>query len=152
MRLILGIFKSFKYAFRGVMLCIRSETNFRIHMMAVFYVSTFSFIYRLHYIEYILLFMTFGFVIFAEMINTVIEIIINMKVNSFDPLARNAKDITAGAVMIFSFFSVMIAFFLFNDPVKWMNVFSILKNNFPLSIALLISLVPALIFIKGRKK
>jgi len=151
MKLILGILRSFKYAFRGVLLCIKHETNFRIHLLAVIYVSIFSLLYRLTYIEYILLFMTFGFVIFAEMINTVIETLINMNVNGFNSFARNAKDITAGAVMIFSFFSVGIAFFLFNDISKWIRIFNLFRNNFPLAIILLISFVPAILFIKGKK-
>ena len=51
-------------------------------------------------LELIALLISITFVLIAEMINTAIEGAIDVATTSFDPMAKLAKDIAAGAVLI----------------------------------------------------
>jgi diacylglycerol kinase (ATP) len=54
-------------------------------------------------------------VLIAEMVNTAIEKTIDLAATSFDPLAKTAKDIAAGAVLIASVNAVVIGYLVFAD-------------------------------------
>jgi len=50
--------------------------------------------------EWLILILAIGCVIGAEVMNTAIEIVVNMAQPNFDPLAGMAKDVAAGAVLV----------------------------------------------------
>jgi diacylglycerol kinase (ATP) len=59
-----------------------------------------------------------SFVLIAEMINTAIEKAIDVATNSFDPVARVAKDVSAGAVLIAAVNAALIGYLVFADRLK----------------------------------
>ena len=68
-------------------------------------------------IELIALLLAIAFVLIAEMINTAIEAAIDVATTSFDPMAKLAKDIAAGAVLIATVNAVAVGYLVFSDQV-----------------------------------
>jgi diacylglycerol kinase (ATP) len=65
-------------------------------------------------IELIALLLAISFVLIAEMINTAIEGAIDVATTSFDPMAKLAKDIAAGAVLIAAINAVAVGYLVFS--------------------------------------
>ena len=108
-----ALFKSFLYAFRGVRFCVKNERNMRIHLAAAVFVTAFSLVYGLTPGEYAVLFLTIGAVIAAEAVNTAIEAVVNLESPSYNELARIAKDVAAGTVLLTALTACIVGFCLF---------------------------------------
>lgn len=148
----LQLIKSFKYAVRGICLCIKNERNFRVHIVALLSVLVFALVYGLPKENYIYLLLIFGLVLFAELINSAMEALVNINSSHYNYFARNAKDIAAGAVLITAIFSVAIAVILFSNLEKLQSAICIVFCSPVNIIALVFGVVIAYIFIKGVKK
>ena len=107
------IFDSFNYAFEGIIHALRTQRNLRIHFLAAIAVIVLAVIVAVSKIELIALLISISFVLIAEMINTAIEGAIDVSTTSFDPMAKLAKDIAAGAVLIASVNAVAIGYLVF---------------------------------------
>ena len=68
-------------------------------------------------IELIALLLAIAFVLIAEMLNTAIEGAIDVATTEFDPMAKLAKDIAAGAVLIATINAVAIGYLVFSGSV-----------------------------------
>ena len=68
-------------------------------------------------LELIALLLAISFVLIAEMINSAIEQAIDVATTSFDPLAKLAKDIAAGAVLIATVNAVAVGYLVFSATV-----------------------------------
>jgi diacylglycerol kinase (ATP) len=66
-------------------------------------------------LELIALMLSISFVLLAEMINTAIEGAVDVSTTSFDPNAKLAKDIAAGAVLIATVNAVAVGYLVFSD-------------------------------------
>jgi diacylglycerol kinase (ATP) len=64
-------------------------------------------------LELVALLLAIAFVLVAEMINTAVESAIDVSTTAFDPMAKLAKDIAAGAVLIASVNAVAIGYLVF---------------------------------------
>ena len=95
-----SIIQSFNYAFEGVIWVLRNQRNMRIHFAIATVVLVLAFAYDVTKLELVALLLAIAFVLIAEMINTAIEAATDIATTSFDPLAKLAKDIAAGAVLI----------------------------------------------------
>ncbi len=117
------IFKSFALAFSGILHCIHNERHMRIHTVVTIYVFCFSYFFHFTDVEYILLCLTVSSVLCAEVFNTAIEEITDLSSYGYNPLAKLSKDIAAGAVLLCSFFALVIGFVLFFRPQYYLDVF-----------------------------
>ncbi len=140
-------FKSFKYAFKGVTSSILYERNMRIHMCAAFYVLIFMQFYDLSASEKAIIFLTIGSVISLEIINTAIEAVVDLCSPDYHPLAKKAKDLSAGAVLISAMISVLVAFEFFWDISTFQRIYSYFIDHIILLIGLVISLIIWILFI-----
>ncbi|NLJ31465.1 MAG: diacylglycerol kinase family protein [Clostridiales bacterium] len=130
-------FKSFRYAFRGIVYCINNERNMRFHTVAALYVLVFSAFFGLSRAEYGVLFLTVAGVMAAEMFNTVAEELSDMAAASFHPVVRIIKDMAAGGVLICALFAAAAGVCLFWRPAAWGGIFQFFARN-PAMLALLI--------------
>jgi diacylglycerol kinase (ATP) len=105
--------ESFNYAIEGVIHVLRTQRNMRIHFAAAVAVIVGAVAVGVSKIELIALLLAIAFVLVAEMINTAIEGAIDAATTSFDPMAKLAKDIAAGAVLIASVNAVAIGYLVF---------------------------------------
>ena len=115
-----SVLESFNYAFEGIIHVLRTQRNMRIHFLAAVVVLVVAFASNVSRDEVIALFLSIAFVLIAEMINTAIESAIDTATTSFDPHAKLAKDIAAGAVLIASVNAVAVGYIVFarrlSDP------------------------------------
>jgi diacylglycerol kinase (ATP) len=111
------IFDSFNYAFEGIIHVLRTQRNMRIHFVVAIGVIVLALTVAVSRIDLIALLISITFVLIAEMINSAIEGAIDVATTSFDPLAKLAKDVAAGAVLIASLNAVAVGYLVFSAKV-----------------------------------
>src|SRR5665647_848911 len=118
---------SFNYAIEGIIYSIRTQRNMKIHMFTTILVLTATFFYNLSKIELLIITITITLVIVAEMINTAVECAIDATTNFYHPLAKIAKNVAAGAVLVTAINSVLVAYVIFWGRVTPFNKSVMLK-------------------------
>jgi len=113
MRLRPSVIESFDFAIEGVIHVLRTQRNMRLHFAAAVVVIVVAVAVGVSKIELSLLLVSIAFVLVAEMINTAVEGAIDAATTSFDPMAKLAKDIAAGAVLIASVNAVAVGYLVF---------------------------------------
>ena len=108
-----SILESFNFAIEGVIHVVRTHRNMRIHFAVAVAVLVIAGASGVDKIELIVLLLSISFVLVAEMINTAVEGTIDAATTSFDPMAKLAKDIAAGAVLIASINAVAVGYLVF---------------------------------------
>jgi diacylglycerol kinase (ATP) len=111
------IFDSFNYAAEGIIHVVRTQRNMRIHFAIAFVVIVAALVVNVTKLELIALCISITFVLIAEMLNTGIEAAIDIATTSFDPMAKLAKDIAAGAVLIASVNALVVGYLVFAGKV-----------------------------------
>jgi diacylglycerol kinase (ATP) len=107
------VIESFNNAIEGVVHVLRTQRNMRIHFAIAVAVLAVAAAVGVSKLELIALFLAIAFVLVAEMINTAVESAIDVSTTAFDPMAKLAKDIAAGAVLIASVNAVAIGYLVF---------------------------------------
>jgi diacylglycerol kinase (ATP) len=110
-----SLLDSFNYALEGVIHVLRTQRNLRIHFLAAILVFGAAIALGVSRVQLISLLLAIAFVLVAEMLNTAIEGVIDVSTTSFDPNAKLAKDIAAGAVLIASITAVAVGFLVFES-------------------------------------
>ena len=110
-----SLIESFNFAFEGVIHVLRTQRNMRIHFGIAAAVLIAAVALGVGRIELIALLIAISFVLIAEMINSALEAGIDVATTSFDPLAKLAKDIAAGAVLIATVNAVAVGYLVFSD-------------------------------------
>lgn len=105
--------ESVGHALDGIQYTTTHERNFRIEIMFAIMVSIASFIFKISIVEWCLLVLVIGMVLALELVNTAIERCVDLVTKDYKELAKNAKDIAAGAVFIMSMFSVVLGISIF---------------------------------------
>ena len=113
MRLRSSVIESFNFAIEGVIHVLRTQRNMRLHFAAAVVVIVVAVAVGVSKIELSVLLISIAFVLVAEMINTAVEGTIDAATTSFDPMAKLAKDIAAGAVLIASVNAVAVGYLVF---------------------------------------
>ena len=108
-----SLLHSFKCAFAGIFSAIKRERNMKIHVAAMALVIFAGFALKISKAEWIICVVLFGIVLAAEMLNTVIEIMIDELIPYQNEKAKLAKDIAAGAVLTLAIASAMIGIMIF---------------------------------------
>jgi diacylglycerol kinase (ATP) len=108
-----SVIESFNYAIEGVIHVLRTQRNMRIHFAVAVAVLAIAAAVEVTKLELIALLLAIAFVLITEMINSAIESAIDATTTSFDPMAKLAKDIAAGAVLIASVNAVGIGYLVF---------------------------------------
>jgi diacylglycerol kinase (ATP) len=114
----ISLIESFNHAVEGIIHVLRTHRNMRLHFLAAVVVLVLALILGVSRIELIVLLLSIAFVLIAEMINSAIEAAIDVATSSFDPLAKLAKDIAAGAVLIASINAVAVGYLVFSGQVQ----------------------------------
>ena len=113
-----ALLQSFNYAFEGVIHALRTQRNLRIHFAIAAAVLVLAFVYDVTRLELIALMIAIAFVLIAEMVNTAVEATIDLSTPSFDPLAKIAKDLAAGAVLIASVNAIAVGYLVLADRLR----------------------------------
>jgi diacylglycerol kinase (ATP) len=113
-----SLLESFNYALEGIIHVLRTHRNMRFHFAAAVAVLVAGVWAGVDRIELAALLISIAFVLIAEMVNSALEAAIDMATTSFDPLAKLAKDIAAGAVLIAAINAVAVGYLVFSHKVS----------------------------------
>jgi diacylglycerol kinase (ATP) len=113
-----SLVESFNYAFEGIIHVLRTQRNMRIHFSLAVLVLVGALVTGVDKFELVALLIVIAFVLIAEMVNTAIEGAIDVATTSFDPMAKLAKDIAAGAVLIATVTAVAVGYLVFADRIR----------------------------------
>jgi diacylglycerol kinase len=108
----------FGHAFRGLWYALRTERNARIHVSIAFLAILLGIVLHISAVEFAMVFVAITGVFIAEMFNTAFELYIDLASPDYHPLAKIAKDVAAGAVLLSAMLSVVIGLFVFG-PHLW---------------------------------
>ncbi|MED3563749.1 diacylglycerol kinase family protein [Bacillus xiapuensis] len=107
------LIRSFAYAIEGIRTAIKTERNMRIHLFISFLVISSSFFFSITKLEWLFVLLVIGGMFALELMNSAIERVVDLVTKEFHPLAKQAKDLAAGAVFIYAIVSVIIGLFIF---------------------------------------
>jgi PAP2 family protein len=108
-----NFFKSLSFAINGIKYCFKMEKHYKFHIFAFILIMILSFLLKLSSIEFIFIIAVSFLVIITEMLNTCVEVIVDMITKDYNVLAMYAKDLGAGAVLISSILAVIIGLIIF---------------------------------------
>lgn len=127
-----GIIKAFNAAIEGIIYTFKFERNMKIHYCLAAIVLIGSLFFELNKVEMLILLFSISLVIITEMFNTAIEKTIDMITDEYHVLAKIAKDVAAGAVVIAALNSVVVGYILFLDQINDISkslIFTIRKSE-----------------------
>ena len=104
---------SFRFAVEGIVHVFRTQRHMRFHFFTVVVVLALGLLYRLNHVEMAVLFLAVSGVLITEMLNTAVESVVDMVTQAYHPLAKLAKDIAAGAVLIAAITAAMVGITIF---------------------------------------
>ncbi|WP_044489306.1 diacylglycerol kinase, partial [Clostridioides difficile] len=95
-----GIIKAFNAAIEGILYTFKFERNMKIHYLGSVAVLIISLFFNFSKLEMIMLLMSICLVVVAEMFNTAIEKAVDLVTDEYHVLAKIAKDVAAGGVLV----------------------------------------------------
>ncbi len=108
--------RSFRYAFEGIGYVFRTQRNAQIHLLIIIVVLVLAVWLEIPLIDLALIILTIGLVLGAEFFNTALEAIVDLASPGQHPLAKIAKDVSAGAVLLLAIIAVIIGLVLLGPP------------------------------------
>ena len=104
--------EAWKKAFGGIWYSVKTQRNVKVQLVIALIVIIFAIYFKVNITE--AMFLTFAtmLVIITEVINTAIEEAVNLITDKFHPIAKIAKDVAAGAVVLSALNAVIIAIFI----------------------------------------
>ena len=114
--------RSFYFAFAGVAYLFRTQRNARIHAIAGTAAIAVGLWLRISRVEWAVIVFTIALVLILEGLNTAVELAIDLASPQLHPLAKAAKDLSAGMVLIGATASVAVGLLIFGPPL-WHKVF-----------------------------
>jgi rRNA maturation RNase YbeY len=112
------LLSSFRNAFAGLAYFLRTQRNGRIQLVMGLLAVALAALLQLSRSEWAVLALTIGFVLVAEMFNSVAEAAVDAVTLEYHPLAKATKDIAAGAVVLAAVIAVIVGLLLFG-PRLW---------------------------------
>lgn len=112
---------SFGYAFAGLWYVLRTQVNMRVHTVIALLAILMGIVLHVSAVEFAIVFVTIGSVLVAEMFNTAFELCVDLASPEYHPLAKIAKDVAAGAVLLSAMLAVVVGVFVFG-PHLWVLI------------------------------
>ena len=114
---------SLEFALTGIFTAFKEERNMRKHALSAILAIVAGFLFRISATEWLFLLLSVSLVIAFEIMNSALENVVDLASNyHFSMLAKNAKDMAAGAVLVISGFALVTGLIIF-VPKLWALVF-----------------------------
>lgn len=118
-----SLLKSFGFAFAGIKAAIIAERNMRIHIAISLLVLSASFWLSISTMEWLFILFAIGGMLALEMLNSAIERIVDLVTSDYHSLAKAAKDMAAGAVLVYAIMCVIIGVIIFLPKILHIQFF-----------------------------
>src|SRR4051812_45031547 len=116
-----GLLKSFYFAFAGIAYLLRSQRNARIHVILGAAACGLAAWLHISRAEWSVLILTIASVLILEGLNTTVEAAVDLASPEIHPLAKIAKDVAAGMVLIAAIASVIVGLIILGPPL-WARI------------------------------
>jgi diacylglycerol kinase (ATP) len=107
------VIDSFNAAVAGIVYVLKTQRNMRFHFLAAVGVLIASVVLEMAFEDLLFLLSAIVLVFLAEMFNTAVEMTVNLVQDSYHPLAKVAKDVSAGAVFLVSIYALAVGYLVF---------------------------------------
>jgi diacylglycerol kinase len=97
----------------GLAYCLRTQRNFRIHLAIALLAVVLGVWLGLTWVEWAVVAAMVVLVLAAEMVNTMIESLVDLVTQEYHPLAKTAKDVAAGVVLLTAIGAVVVGLLIF---------------------------------------
>ena len=146
-------FKSFAYAAKGIALCVQKERNFRFHLCAaVLLIFLAARYYSFDAVRWAVFFITVFGVLALEAVNSAVERAVGLPDERHDALAGQAKDIAAGAVLLFCMGAVCVGAALFWQPEVFRAILSDWLRHPAVPVLLAVYAAAAVVFVFKKRE
>lgn len=145
-----GLLKSFAYAGKGILWCLKNERNMRAHFSLCVYMYAYLLVYDFFVLsktEWAIILLCNALVFSLEIVNTAIEKAVDLATEEQNRLAKISKDAAAGAVLISAIFSVIVGLVILLQPDAFRAMAEYYKERIYLLVILALSLVLTFAFI-----
>ena len=95
------------------MTAVRTERNIKVMLVLGVAAVICGIVLKIDLLSWCLVALCFGLVIFAELVNTAIEAIVDLATQEYHPLAKRAKDIAAASVYTLSITAAIVGLIVF---------------------------------------
>ncbi len=116
-----GLLKSFQFAFAGIAYLLKSQRNARIHVALGAAACGLAIWLHISRAEWSVLILTIASVLILEGLNTTVESAVDLASPEIHPLAKIAKDVAAGMVLIAAIASVIVGLIILAPPL-WARI------------------------------
>ncbi len=113
-----GLWRSLQFALEGFLHVAATQRSFRLQLGAAAATITAGICWHITPGEWAMVLLATALVLALEMINTAIEAISDMVTRDYHPLAKIAKDVSAGAVLVAAGFAAVVGIIVF-APHVW---------------------------------
>lgn len=110
-----GVARSFNHAYRGMVYVVRTQRNMRFHVVVSAAVLITSLLVSVSKLELAALVVVILLVFITEMFNTAMEFAVDLVTDEYHPLAKLAKDVSAGAVLVASVGAILVGYLILAD-------------------------------------
>ncbi len=147
-----SIISAFNAAIEGILYTFKSERNMKIHYFVAVVVFTMSLFLDLTKVEMIMLVFSISLVVISEMFNTAIEKTIDMITEEYNILAKIAKDVAAGGVLVASLNAVVVGYLLFYDKLAEVSdslLYTIRQSEIHITLICIVLVLIAVVVVKS---
>ena len=140
--------ESFNYAIEGLMSALQNEKHMKLHTLSAILIVILAILTNASKVEILLVSISVAFVIITELINTAVEALVDLISPERHPLAKLAKDVAAGAVLVAAINAVCVGYLLFYDKLldifdtqNRLHIIAGRKGNISILILILVSIL-----------
>jgi len=108
-----GLGDSFYYAIRGINYAVATGRNMKIHVLATFLAIATGLILGISRLEWAIVVICIFMVLAAETVNSALEKTVDLVTENYHPLAKHAKNMAAGAVLLTAINAVVVGVLIF---------------------------------------
>ncbi|KXT73484.1 Diacylglycerol kinase [Streptococcus sp. DD10] len=117
------LISSLEFALTGILTVLKEERNMQKHAVMAVLACILGFVFQVSQIEWLFLLLSIFLVVSFEIMNSAVENVVDLASEyHFSILAKNAKDMAAGAVLIVSIFAAITGMIIF-IPKIWLIIF-----------------------------
>ena len=109
---------AWRNAINGIIYATTTQSNIKKQLVIAVFVVIISLFFELSKAEFLIFMFTIILILFAEMVNTAIETVVDLYTDLYHPKAKIAKDVAAGGVVITAINAVIVAYFLFFEKIS----------------------------------
>ena len=112
----IGLARSFRFALAGLFFLLRTQRNARIELIIAGLVCLLGWWLRIGRIEWAILVVMIALVLILEGLNTALEAVVDLASPETHPLAKVAKDVSAGMVLVAAIASMVVGLLILGPP------------------------------------